>query len=67
MITILSHLRGLLKENEKDFHSTYERFLYILGYIEGIKSQKEFDWCHMTKEDIEALIKESVTFGEKGG
>ena len=65
MITILSHLRGLLKENEKDFNTSYEKFRYISGYMDGIQSQKQFDWCSMTEKDIKALLKEAANFSEK--
>lgn len=65
MVTMLSQLRELLNEKEVNFNSTYESFLYILGYMDGIKSQREFNWCSMTKEDMDVLIKESVNFKQK--
>ena len=65
MVTMLSHLRKLLNEKEVNFNSTYESFLYILGYMDGIKSQREFNWCSMTDEDMEVLIKEAVNFKQK--
>ena len=65
MVTMLSQLRELLNEKEVNFNSTYESFLYILGYMDGIKSQREFNWCSMTKEDMDVLIKEAVNFKQK--
>ena len=54
-----------MNEKEVNFNSTYESFLYILGYMDGIKSQREFNWCSMTKEDMDVLIKEAVNFKQE--
>lgn len=54
-----------MKEKELNFNSTYKIFLYIFGYMDRIKSQREFNWCNMAKEYMEVLIKEAINFKKK--
>ena len=54
----LNVLKKLLKE--ENFKTSYEKFVFCNGYIKGIAAQKGNDWCNLTEDDINVLIRETT-------
>ena len=56
----LDYLCMLLVKNDDCFENSYQEFLYIRGYTDGIIAQQEHGWDRLTQTEVNALLQKAV-------
>ena len=56
----LDYLCMLLVKNDDRFENSYQEFLYIRGYTDGIIAQQEHGWDKLTETEVNTLLQKAV-------
>lgn len=58
--TPLECLQELFTKHNNNFEDSYQKIVYIMGFINGITAQCENKWEKMTQEEADFLFNEAV-------